>query len=33
LNIENHCSYQQQAVMARHLKEVFKGKIEISYRD
>jgi hypothetical protein len=26
LNIENHCSYEQQGVMARILKEIFKGK-------
>ena len=26
LNIENHCSYEQQGVMARLLKEIFKGE-------
>jgi hypothetical protein len=28
LNIENHCSYEQQGIMARHLKEIFKGKLD-----
>ncbi|CAF1340973.1 unnamed protein product [Adineta steineri] len=27
LNIENHCSYQQQAVMARLLKHIFKDRL------
>jgi hypothetical protein len=25
INIENHCSYEQQGVMARQLKEIFKS--------
>jgi len=34
LNIENHCSYEQQGAMARILKEIFKGKIQfILYLD
>ncbi|UJR09709.1 hypothetical protein I4U23_013938 [Adineta vaga] len=27
LNMENHCSYEQQGVMARHLKNVFKDRL------
>ncbi|CAF0885241.1 unnamed protein product [Adineta ricciae] len=27
LNIENHCSYEQQGVMARHLKRIFKDRL------
>jgi hypothetical protein len=26
LNIENHCSYEQQGVMASLLKDIFQGK-------
>jgi hypothetical protein len=33
LNLENHCSYAQQGVMVRILKETFKGNIEfLAYR-
>jgi len=26
LNIENHCSYEQQGIMAKHLREIFQGE-------
>ncbi len=31
LNLENHCSYEQQGVMVRILQETFKGKIKLIF--
>ena len=31
LNIENHCSYKQQGVMAYLLKEIFQGNDNLFY--